>query len=218
MVDVQGQIDAVDRAIRTEGEGDDALRVQTLGQTYTATLAQVWSAVTEAERIARWFLPISGDLRIGGRYQLEGNAGGTIEECHPPSGGTARFQATWEFGGGAPTRLVVRLTELAPESTRLDLDFTGRVVDIPAGMWQQFGPSGTGMGWDSGLLGLALHLSDSADGVSPEEAAAWVQTDEGKRFMRLSADAWALAHIAAGGDPADARTAADNTYAMYTAG
>jgi hypothetical protein len=23
----------------------------------------------------RWFLPVTGDLRVGGRFQLEGNAG-----------------------------------------------------------------------------------------------------------------------------------------------
>ena len=28
--------------------------------------------------------PISGDLRLGGRYQLQGNAGGEILVCEPP--------------------------------------------------------------------------------------------------------------------------------------
>jgi hypothetical protein len=71
------------------------------------------------------------------------------------------------------------------------------------------------MGWDSGLLGLALHFSGGEDGISPEEAAAWVATPEGKSFMRGSADAWAAAHIAAGGDPETARAAATTTYGMY---
>jgi hypothetical protein len=82
-------------------------------------------------------------------------------------------------------------------------------------MWQQFGPSATGMGWDSCLLGLALYLDGGQDGVTPEEAAAWVQTDEGKSFMRLSADAWETADIAAGADPTAAAAAATNTYKMY---
>jgi len=29
---------------------------------------------------ARWFLPIEGDLKLGGKYQLKGNAGGTITQ------------------------------------------------------------------------------------------------------------------------------------------
>ena len=31
----------------------------------------------------RWFLPISGELRLGGRYQLTGNAGGTDHPLRP---------------------------------------------------------------------------------------------------------------------------------------
>src|SRR5437667_221963 len=60
-----------------------------------APLGDVWDACTNPERIARWFLPVSGDLREGGSYQLEGNAGGRIERCDPPHG----FTATWEWGG-----------------------------------------------------------------------------------------------------------------------
>jgi hypothetical protein len=71
------------------------------------------------------------------------------------------------------------------------------------------------MGWDSGMLGLALHFSGGEDGISPEEAAAWVATDEGKAFMRGSADAWAAAHEADGADPAVAKAAAETTYGMY---
>lgn len=47
------------------------------------------------DRFRRWFLPVSGDLRLGGRFQIEGNASGTIERCDPPKG----FTATWEYGG-----------------------------------------------------------------------------------------------------------------------
>ena len=45
----------------------------------------MWDACTDPERIGRWFLPVSGDLRLGGRYQLEGNAGGEILRCEPPT-------------------------------------------------------------------------------------------------------------------------------------
>ncbi len=218
MVDVQAQIDAVERGVSTEEVDGELTRVQTLTQTYRAAIADVWDATTTADRIARWFMPVSGDLRLGGSYQLEGNAGGTVEECAPPQGDEAHFRVTWVFGGGAPTWLTIRLTALAAESTRLDLIFTGRAADLPAEMWDQFGPSGTGMGWDSGLLGLALHLTGGDDGVSPEEAAAWVQTDEGRAFMRASADAWRDAHVADGGDPEVAQRAADTTYGMYTGG
>jgi hypothetical protein len=29
-------------------------------------------------------MPISGELRVGGSFQLEGNAGGEILTCEPP--------------------------------------------------------------------------------------------------------------------------------------
>ena len=30
----------------------------------------LWEALTSAERIPRWFAPVSGDLRLGGRFQV----------------------------------------------------------------------------------------------------------------------------------------------------
>jgi uncharacterized protein YndB with AHSA1/START domain len=216
MVDVQAQIEAVDRAVAVEEIDGRSMRVQTLGQTYRASIDDVWHALTTLDRIPRWFLPISGELSVGGRYQLEGNAGGVVEECSPPVDGVAQFRVTWEFGGGPPTWLTIKLSSLAAESTRLDLIFTGNADELPEEMWQQFGPAATGMGWDSGLLGLALYVENASDGISPEEAAAWVMTDEGKQFMRLAADAWAQAHIADGGEPEAAMAAATTTYLMYT--
>ena len=38
----------------------------------------------------------TGDLRLGGRFQVEGNAGGEITACDAPK----HFAITWEFGGG----------------------------------------------------------------------------------------------------------------------
>jgi uncharacterized protein YndB with AHSA1/START domain len=216
MVDVQAQVQAVDRAVALDEIDGRSIRVQTLGQTYRASIGDVWNAVTTIDRIPRWFLPITGELKVGGRYQLEGNAGGVVEECSPPADGAAQFRVTWEFGGAPPTWLTIKLSSLGAESTRLDLIFTGNADELPEEMWQQFGPAATGMGWDSGLLGLALYVENATDGISPEEAAAWVMTDEGKEFMRLAADAWADAHIADGADPDAAKAAAHTTYLMYT--
>ena len=56
-----------------------------LRRTYDAPIDDVWDALTTPERIGRWFLPISGDYRLGGRYQFEGNAGGEILACERPN-------------------------------------------------------------------------------------------------------------------------------------
>ena len=63
-------------------------------RSYGTTVEDLWDAVTNRERIPRWFLPVSGELQPGGRYQLEGNAGGVIMACEQLS----HFTLTWEFG------------------------------------------------------------------------------------------------------------------------
>ena len=67
--------------------------------------ADLWDACTNIDRIPRWFLPITGDLRVGGHYRLEGNANGTILTCDPPR----EFTATWECGGDV-SWIEVRIT------------------------------------------------------------------------------------------------------------
>jgi uncharacterized protein YndB with AHSA1/START domain len=215
MVDVSKQIEAVTRALRTEDVDGEETRIQILAQEYPAGIEDVWDAATTAERIARWFLPITGELRLGGRYQLEGNAGGEVLECAPPSDGRAEYRVTWEFGGGM-SWVTVRLTDEGPERTRFELEHAARVADVPADMWDTFGPGATGVGWDGGLLGLSLHLGAVDGSLAPEEAEAWAVTDEGKAFYRAAADGWGAAHLAAGADREAATRAADATYGFYT--
>ncbi len=213
MVDVNAQLTAVDRAVTTRDVEGEPSHVQRLSQTYPSAIDDVWQAVTTAERIERWFLPITGDLQLGGRYQLVGNAGGEVLACTPPADGTASYRLSWAYGGAPDTFVTVTLTAEGPERTRLDLEHVAPVSAVPEEIWAQFGPAGTGIGWDSGLLGLALHLTDPA--ARPEDPAAWTLTEEGKSFMRGSADAWAAAQIADGGDPEASRAGAHATYLMY---
>lgn len=214
MVDVPTQLKSVTRATRTEDRDGEPSYVQSLEQTYPSPLADVWEAVTTTDRIARWFLPITGDLRLGGHYQLEGNAGGTVLECAPPADGTAEYRITWEFGGGV-SWVTIRLAAEG-EQTRFELEHVARVADMPEGMWETYGPGATGVGWDGGLLGLGLHLGATEGALAPEEAQAWAMTEEGKAFYRGAADGWAVAQVADGADPELAARNADATYAFYT--
>src|SRR4029077_19508070 len=117
MIDVKHQISEVRREVGSTVLEAGEARVITISQAYEGSLDEVWDACTNPERIARWFLPVSGDLRIGGHYQLQGNAGGTIERCDPPNS----FAATWEFGGGV-TWIEVRLTAEPDGSTLFELE------------------------------------------------------------------------------------------------
>lgn len=212
-MDIAAQLNAVDRGIRTETRDGVESYVQTLTQTYSSPIDDVWDAVTTVERITRWFLPVSGDLRLGGRYQLEGNAGGEVLACSPPADGIAGFRVSWGMGG-PPSILTVTLAAEG-DATRLGLEHVAGVDTLPPGMWERFGPAGTGMGWDSGLLGLGLHLAQP-DFRDAFDAEAWTLSEEGRAFLRGSADAWADAHVADGADPDVAQAAATATYGMYT--
>jgi len=211
-MNIESQIEAVRRELITEQREGATMRVQTLAQSYPSPLADVWDAITTAERIARWFMPVDGDLSLGGRYQLQGNAGGTVLACEPPRADRAAFEVTWEFGGGV-TWLTVRLQALGADSTQLELQHVAPVDVVPDEIWTQFGPGATGLGWDGTLLGLSLHLA--AAGERPDDPEAWLLSAEGKRFNRLSADRWAIAHVSDGADPTAAKAASDAVYSMY---
>jgi uncharacterized protein YndB with AHSA1/START domain len=208
MIDVAHQINAVARRVGARTLDVGEARTVVVSQTYRAALDDLWDACTNAERIPRWFLPITGELRVGGRYQLEGNASGTIESCDPPNG----FTATWEYGGST-TWIELRLTPLGDEETRFELEHIAQVDDET---WVQFGPGAVGIGWELGLLGLAAHLS-TGEAVSPAEAAAWSASEQGKEFITLSGRAWGDAAAQAGEDPEEAAAAAGRTIEAYTA-
>jgi uncharacterized protein YndB with AHSA1/START domain len=53
-------------------------------RSYDTTVEDLWDALTTPQRLARWFTPVEGDLVLGGRYQLQGNAGGTITAAIRP--------------------------------------------------------------------------------------------------------------------------------------
>src|SRR5262245_31239129 len=205
-IDIAQHIGAITRDVSSRDHEGRPARVVVATRTYDTTMDDVWDAITNAERIPRWFLPISGDLRLGGRYQLQGNAGGEITQCEPPR----QLAVTWEFGGNV-SWLTVRLAE-DPAGTRLELE---HVAHVPDEMWNQFGPGAVGVGWDMALVGLALHLATGA-AVNREEAMAWPASDNGKEFVTRASNDWSRASVAAGTDQAKATAAAQRTTAFYT--
>ena len=209
MIDVTEQINAVTRTVGTRTLAAGEARVITLSQVYPTDQHDLWDACTSIERIPRWFLPITGELKVGGHYQFEGNAGGTIERCDPPTG----FDATWEMGGEV-SWIEVRLTPEANGSTRFTLEHVAHVDDE---RWAEYGPGAVGVGWEGGLLGLFLYLKAGPETVGlPEAGLEWAGSQDGRRFMALASERWAAASIAAGTDEAAARAAAARTTAFYT--
>jgi uncharacterized protein YndB with AHSA1/START domain len=210
MIDVIRHIEAIEREVGTgpipAGEG----RTVRLRRTYDAGIDDVWDAITSPERISRWFLPVSGDLHVGGRFQLEGNAGGEILECNRPT----RFRITWSaMDTGNPadiSEVEVRLAAEGDARTALQLEHT---AVVPEEMWPVYGPGAVGVGWDGGLLGLALHVEG---GASVDDPAAWAASDEARDFYTRSSQAWGAANVAAGADPEVAAQGVTNTISFYT--
>ena len=208
MTDIHASIKDTHRAVGTgaiaAGEGHTVL----VRRAYPAPVEDVWDACTSAERISRWFLPVTGDFHPGGKYQLQGHAGGEILRCEPPN----LLRVTWLSGDNPPSEVELRLSPRPGGDTVLELEHTA-VVD-PA-FWARFGPGAVGVGWDLLLLGLGLHLS----GETKDEAGAqrWLQSPEGKAFVSASSDAWGAAFRAAGATAAEAASAVQHTTAFYTA-
>ncbi len=209
MIDVLHEIDTVRRAVADNDQGgpdSGPTHTVTVSRGYDAAVDELWDACTNPDRIARWFLPVTGELREGGHYQLEGNAGGTVQRCDPPNG----FTATWEY---ADTMSLVELTLIAEpgDRTRFSLAHTVSADDH----WAEFGPGAVGVGWDMCLHGLALHLS-SGTAVDPAASAGWLASADGKQFVALTSERWGAAHRSAGVEESTARAAAARTAAAYT--
>ena len=196
----------VTREVRSGIRDGAPTKIAIARRIYPADQADLWDALTNADRIPRWFLPVSGDLRVGGRYQLEGNAGGVVERCKEPES----FAVTWEFGGML-SWLEVTLTP-AGERTALEL---AHEAYVDPDLWGQFGPGAVGVGWDLALMGLGRHL-DSGAPVDPELAITFPASPEGAEFIRSAAADWAAAAIADGEEPGAARQAAARTATFYT--
>lgn len=184
--------------------------VAILTRSYDTTVEDLWDAITTPERLARWFMPVEGDLKVGGRYQLKGNAGGTITRCDRPEA----LDVTWEIMGGTSWVQV----RLAPDGkrARLTLEHIAHKEGIGEEHLKKYGPAATGIGWDLALEGLRQHLASGGAALDPQAFQAWTLSAEGKAFVQKCGEAWAEAHIASGADPEEARAQAQRTIAFYT--
>lgn len=183
MIDIVRELEAIHREVGARpGTGGDDIAVQ-LRRTYDAAVEDVWDAVTDPDRVKRWFLPLHGDLRVGGTFQLEGNAGGEILRCERPRLLTVTF-------GGAESVVELRLSPVGEDGTALELEHTVPVAMAGSGAGSLY----VGPGWDGALLGLGLFLRGE---VSADPVAA-ASSPQAQGFSRGSVAAWATAVEASG--------------------
>jgi uncharacterized protein YndB with AHSA1/START domain len=169
------------RELRDQPSG---LKTLLIRRRYAATADDVWDAITDPDRLVRWFLPVSGDLLEGGRYALEGNASGTIVRCDKPR----EIALTWEFGGGS-SDVTLRLIPEG-DATVLELEHS----PVPAEIVPNAGDTwGLGAGWELGMSSLESYLAGNAPDGRAVDRMATASPDELARFGRMAteiSDAW----------------------------
>jgi uncharacterized protein YndB with AHSA1/START domain len=174
-VDFSEALGAVDREVV---RGDDQITLR-MRRRYDGSAADVWDAITTADRLARWFAPVSGDLREGGKFEVKDQAAGSILRCDPPR----LLKVTY---GGEASIVEVRL-EADGDATALTLEHSVPLEFAGSGAGALF----AGPGWDVAFLALGLHLAGEFPGE--DDPAAWESTIEVQRYSRQVIDAWAEA-------------------------
>ncbi|WP_129339212.1 SRPBCC family protein [Cellulomonas endophytica] len=141
-------------ALTPDGDGRRSVRFE---RRYPTDPADLWSALTEPDRLARWLGVLTGDLRPGGRYHLglgaseEDHARGAIRTCAPPH----HLEVDWSYPGEDESWVEVTLAAV-PGGTALTLVHHRLVEDQAVGY---------GAGWHAYLDVLAAHgLGPAADG------------------------------------------------------
>ena len=146
-------------------------------------------------------MPVSGDLREGGDFQLEGNGGRRDLRCDPPR----LLRATF----GAETSIVeVRLSSKGENTTTLELEHT-----VPIEMaGSDAGALYVGPGWDGAVMALGVFL----DGTVADDPVAAANSLETQAFSRESVDAWTRVIEASGtAGPDDIAAAVEMSLAQF---
>jgi uncharacterized protein YndB with AHSA1/START domain len=130
----------------TAADGKAVVRME---DHYRTDVDDLWSAVTDPERLAHWVARVDGDLRLGGAFRANFTSGwegaGRVDVCEPPR----RLLVTMSPGQDDQTVIEV---ELVPEGEliRLVLEERGLPLD---------GVAGHGAGWQAHLEDLSAHLA-----------------------------------------------------------
>jgi uncharacterized protein YndB with AHSA1/START domain len=181
-----------DRAVGHRRIAAGEARTALLRRRYEAPIEDVWDACTVPDRLDRWFLKVTGDLRIGGSFSLEGNASGEILRCEPPR----LLAVTWAYGDRPVDEVELRLSDAGAGATILELEhatvsrmveWDGQLVDVLPGV---------GSGWELPLTwSLTLYLR----GELPDAPAAdWYQpTPEHLELAERYGREWAALAAAA---------------------
>src|SRR5438105_1892701 len=96
---------------------------------FDTDIDDLWSALTDPRRLARWIAEVEGDLRLGGefhaRFTSEWEGTGRVEACEPP-----RRLLLLTRASGAPDEHVIEATLAADgDQTILVIEERGMPLD-----------------------------------------------------------------------------------------
>jgi uncharacterized protein YndB with AHSA1/START domain len=127
-------------------------RVAVFTRTYGTTVEDLWDACTDPERLRRWYVPVTGDLRVGGTFEQVNMGSGTIVVCDAP------HLLKLSLGGGAD-EIELRLAA-GPEdgTTTLELQHATTLDSHNIGGKMYDAIFCMGGGYYPRLLALDMHL------------------------------------------------------------
>jgi uncharacterized protein YndB with AHSA1/START domain len=117
---------------------------------YDTDIDDLWSALTDPPRLARWLADIEGDLRVGGEFHASFTSGwegpGRVDVCEPPR----HLRVTMAPGQGDDETVIEAELVSAGDQTRLVIEERGLPLDELATH---------GAGWQAHVEDLAAHLA-----------------------------------------------------------
>jgi uncharacterized protein YndB with AHSA1/START domain len=138
-------------------DGKGVVRIE---DRYNTDIDDLWSALTDPGRLARWYGQVAGDLRPGGQFRqyIESNdldGTGRVEACEPPRRllvTTRESDESWRKGRGVPPfDAAIEATLTADgDQTILVIEVRGMPLDRIAFY---------GAGWQIHVEHLAAHIA-----------------------------------------------------------
>jgi uncharacterized protein YndB with AHSA1/START domain len=133
-------------------------RVAVFHRTYPTSIEDLWDACTNPERLSRWYVPVTGDLRLGGEFEQVNMGSGIIVACEPPR------HFTLSLAGGVD-EIDVRLRHTDdPDVTTLELQHATTCDSHEIGGQLYDAIFCMGGGYYPRLLALELHLRGALPG------------------------------------------------------
>ncbi len=202
MKDLLTLAEAVTRRVEKRDISGRTACATILESVYDTEINDLWDALTNKQRLPKWFAPVEGDFKLGGRFQIKGNAGGEITHCENEK----RFDLTWEFGGDTSWVKV----ELLSESGKTHL-YMEHLAHAEGKHFETYGPAATGVGWDLALMGLGYYVR-TAQSI---DDTAFMALPEAKNIISFCSKDWGEATTKAGFDRQESIAAARNTEKFY---